>query len=577
MLRQIYIGQIGLIALLLSCQVSYAQIEKQVLEGYGDSVDIDNEYMIVGGPRGNWGVSEVRFLRRQVDQWIENDKAEKPIGSQFGWAVATEGDRALISDIWDDSGCGLLPECDGTGAVFFYLRNGDGKWEEVQTLVPNKNEGTARSNRHFGLELAISGNWALVRGKRKSNPYDPIIEVVYFFEYEGSSWIQRQEFIGGGAIDIRADIAMRGNRLYRLSSGIWSEDVVLEPSVPNLENFGFDVALDENRAAVTALSYNHPDGGHVFIFRNTSGNWIEEAILRGTAEQERYGHTVDLDGNVAIVGDGGEDTGGHNTGSVYVFELEESKWQYKSRLYGSMAGRPGFTSHFGLNLQIVGREVVVGSLQGSATQDVFIFDIDQSAPAPIPVSPSGAAVIDEFDVTFQWSLIEGALSYNLQVWPDVCCGNNGTAYLEMSLLSPSHVISNFEVNYIPTGYFWRVAAEFTEGTGPYSQPEYFIKSPPAGLDVDDSKTPPMTFELESSYPNPFRSYTTISYSLLYPGRVELKIYNVLGELIEALEQKVLSAGQHTSTFDATGLASGIYFYTLSTGDFTRTKRMVLIR
>lgn len=95
--------------------------------------------------------------------------------------------------------------------------------------------------------------------------------------------------------------------------------------------------------------------------------------------------------------------------------------------------------------------------------------------------------------------------------------------------------------------------------------------------VDDQAGPPRAYTLEQNYPNPFNPSTTITYVLLKPGTVSLKVYNVLGEEIASLLEDNQAAGTHTVSFDASGLASGLYFYKLSTAEFTDVKKMILMK
>ncbi len=59
--------------------------------------------------------------------------------------------------------------------------------------------------------------------------------------------------------------------------------------------------------------------------------------------------------------------------------------------------------------------------------------------------------------------------------------------------------------------------------------------------------------------------------------MRLDVFDVLGQRVQIIEQGLRALGEHTVTFDATSLASGIYFYTLTAGEFTRTRKMVLMR
>lgn len=88
---------------------------------------------------------------------------------------------------------------------------------------------------------------------------------------------------------------------------------------------------------------------------------------------------------------------------------------------------------------------------------------------------------------------------------------------------------------------------------------------------------PNTYILEQNYPNPFNPSTTINFALPRAGLVELKVYDVLGREIAILVNEVRQAGSYKVDFDASALSSGVYFYTLKAGEFTDTKKMLLIK
>jgi hypothetical protein len=85
------------------------------------------------------------------------------------------------------------------------------------------------------------------------------------------------------------------------------------------------------------------------------------------------------------------------------------------------------------------------------------------------------------------------------------------------------------------------------------------------------------YKLENNYPNPFNPTTTIEYSIANAGHVELYIYNTLGQRVATLVNENISAGHHQVTFDATGFASGVYFYKMVTADFSQVKKMLLVK
>ena len=85
------------------------------------------------------------------------------------------------------------------------------------------------------------------------------------------------------------------------------------------------------------------------------------------------------------------------------------------------------------------------------------------------------------------------------------------------------------------------------------------------------------FSLSQNYPNPFNPSTTISWQSPVNGHQTLKVYNVTGQLVATLVDENKSAGKHQIDFNATLLASGIYFYKLDAGNFSETKKMLILK
>ena len=103
------------------------------------------------------------------------------------------------------------------------------------------------------------------------------------------------------------------------------------------------------------------------------------------------------------------------------------------------------------------------------------------------------------------------------------------------------------------------------------------------LTVDDSEMIPNEFALHQNYPNPFNPYTQISFDVPKGSDlVRLNIYNILGKKVNTLVNEIINPGRHTLEWnakdnDGNPVASGIYFYELSSPNFTTRKKMLLIR
>ncbi|TKJ41064.1 hypothetical protein CEE37_05200 [candidate division LCP-89 bacterium B3_LCP] len=88
---------------------------------------------------------------------------------------------------------------------------------------------------------------------------------------------------------------------------------------------------------------------------------------------------------------------------------------------------------------------------------------------------------------------------------------------------------------------------------------------------------PLTYSLLHSFPNPFNPTTTISFSLPVAGSVKISVYDIQGNLVTTLADKWLAPGSYQAPFNAGDLSSGIYFARITTGDFTQTQKLVLMK
>jgi photosystem II stability/assembly factor-like uncharacterized protein len=97
------------------------------------------------------------------------------------------------------------------------------------------------------------------------------------------------------------------------------------------------------------------------------------------------------------------------------------------------------------------------------------------------------------------------------------------------------------------------------------------------LSIEDQQKSSLTFLLSQNYPNPFNPSTNIQYAISSRQFVTLKVYDVLGKEIATLVNEEKSPGSYETEFNASHLASGIYYYQLRTGDYVETKKMILLK
>jgi hypothetical protein len=95
--------------------------------------------------------------------------------------------------------------------------------------------------------------------------------------------------------------------------------------------------------------------------------------------------------------------------------------------------------------------------------------------------------------------------------------------------------------------------------------------------IKDVNHLPTTYSLSQNYPNPFNPTTNINFTLQKASNVTLAVYNVLGQKVASLVNSFMREGSYTYQFDASKLASGVYFYRIDAGNFTASKKMILMK
>jgi hypothetical protein len=100
--------------------------------------------------------------------------------------------------------------------------------------------------------------------------------------------------------------------------------------------------------------------------------------------------------------------------------------------------------------------------------------------------------------------------------------------------------------------------------------------PITGLHQNGTEVP-ATYILKQNYPNPFNPSTSIEFSIPKGGYVEMKLYDITGREVATLVSDPFTAGTYTVTFNGSKLASGVYLYKMVSGNFTETRKMVLIK
>lgn len=119
-------------------------------------------------------------------------------------------------------------------------------------------------------------------------------------------------------------------------------------------------------------------------------------------------------------------------------------------------------------------------------------------------------------------------------------------------------------------YILKTVGRYETDTTFLSKQNYLAK-------LNDLPIVPTENKLYDNYPNPFNPSTTIKYSLKDDGKVSLKIFNSLGEEVRTLVNEIKPAGNYEVEFNASNLPSGVYIYSIQSGDFVSSKKMILLK
>jgi hypothetical protein len=183
----------------------------------------------------------------------------------------------------------------------------------------------------------------------------------------------------------------------------------------------------------------------------------------------------------------------------------------------------------------------------------------------IPYTASYSALVDSFylDVEhFRSDTLVQIKKYNL------------------SKSNPSHV--SLYLNGLLEGDKLKLRATITDTSIYYNSDHYpdtgwvVMNILPPILNVENENIPQF-YELAQNYPNPFNPITRIRYQLPEPAFVTIKVYDVLGNEIESLLRDEKIAGSYEVEFDGSALTSGIYYYRITEGNFSQTKKMILLK
>ncbi len=262
-------------------------------------------------------------------------------------------------------------------------------------------------------------------------------------------------------------------------------------------------------------------------------------------------------------------------GSVVMDGQYFVKWKIAYNAWTSLTAYPPDSTVRALDFRD-GKMVVGGvysSLGGTSNTYSVCSITDADNPLPVELTTFSASIVHN-KVQLSWTTATEVNNYGFEIeksdnkinWQNIgFVKGNGNSN------APKHY--SFTDNEIGTGkYFYRLKQIDIDGKYKYSRV------------VELDMGMPKKYDLSQNYPNPFNPTTTIKYSIPVSPvgdenfrPVQLKIYDILGKEVTTLVNKNQAPGNYTVNFDASDLPSGIYFYRITAGSFTETKKMILLR
>jgi hypothetical protein len=379
---------------------------------FGKSVSIYNNIALVGSPEAsNHGavyVFEYDGVAWNEIQTLIPENISKD--DYFGHAVSIFENKAVIGAYGDDE------NGNRSGSAYVYeLKNGN--WIQTAKLVAS--DGTEYD--YFGRSVSIYGNYAIV-GADRNDTLNENTGAVYTFEFINGAWTQQSKIISTlGEYDgyFGASVYLEGNRaiigaygenensgsvyIFELNGNNWNQTAKINPKIVNVNaRFGSSVSLSGDRLLIGAYFDNHQgiNSGSAYVFDLIDGNWIQNAILYpgDGANNDFFGASLSLSNNRAIIGSYHNNNNGINSGSAYIFDLNNGNWEQTQKINNTL-GSSG--DYFGSTVSISGNRIIIGSSgeddNGIDSGTSYIYDLlVDNWNMTTKLSPSESAYGDNF-------------------------------------------------------------------------------------------------------------------------------------------------------------------------------------
>ena len=292
-------------------------------DAFGTAVSICGDVVLIGARHDDDAASDAGsayVFRFDGDHWSEEAElmaSDAAVGDEFGWSVSLDRDVAVVGAPFDDH----FSVNTGSAYVFRF----DGKeWVEEAKLSAFDSFGQDR----FGTSVSVSGNVAVI-GSYGDSDAGVRSGSAYIFRYDGSNWNHETKLT---ASDAREEA--------------W---------------FGFSVSLSGAVAVIGAYQFDNLCPGSAYVYRYDGVNWNEEQQLTASDGElgDRFGISVAISEHAIAVGATGDQGSGAESGSAYVFRLDDGTWREDVKLIASDGEA---YDYFGHAVAVNAGRVLVGSV-----------------------------------------------------------------------------------------------------------------------------------------------------------------------------------------------------------------------
>lgn len=364
-------------------------------DDFGYSVSLSGDRALVGTRRGddNGMDSGIAYLFDfNGTSWSETTKLTDPEGAQgdhFGHSVSLSGDRALVGAIFDDD------SGDDSGSAYFFNFNGS-NWVDSSKLLAS--EGAV--NDQFGRSVSLSGDRALV-GVSGDDDNGSGAGSVYVYDFDETAWNESVKLIANDGTErgfFGFSVSLSGDRMLvgaigdddnGSNSGAayvfdfdglrWNQTAKLTPSdgAPPGQ-FGYSVSLSGDRALIGAPFGGGSFSGSAYIFEFNGISWVETAKLTPNVgiRARRFGWSVSLLGDQALIGASRDSVNGSDSGSAFVFDYNGVFWNETANLIPDDGMRD---ASFGYSVSLFNDRALIGApgnFNPSVSGSAYVFDFN---------------------------------------------------------------------------------------------------------------------------------------------------------------------------------------------------------